>query len=288
MKILFVCCYVDNSHWMDLTKKTLDKYLIDCSYEFICLNDAPDIKNGDENYLQICDIIDGETNCYEKILNKTIQNKFTHIKVPQNIHIKDRPNHGGPRHIENLNWFNSNIEILYPEYKNFDFLCHIDSDAFFRDYISLEKELEGFDLAGPFIYLNSYKYYIHTGLFFINIKTVKNMKDIRWDNTQDTDTGSDIANFIKNNPTYKIKKLGHYNGYSQQNWIENGHTNIKLVMDDFNDNDNDYKLIDCWFDKKVIHFRGGSCFGVGTHLNRNDSRLLKYNKKFEAFTKLFV
>ena len=56
MKILFVCCYVDNSHWMTLTKKTLDKYLLDCSYEFICLNDAPDIKNGDENYLQICDI----------------------------------------------------------------------------------------------------------------------------------------------------------------------------------------------------------------------------------------
>ena len=143
MKILFVCCYVDNSHWMTLTKKTLDKYLLDCSYEFICLNDAPDIKNGDENYLQICDIIDGESNCYEKILNKTIQNKFIHIKVPQNIHIKDRQNHSSSRHTENLNWFNSNIDILYPDYKNFDFLCHIDSDAFFRDYFSLEKELEG-------------------------------------------------------------------------------------------------------------------------------------------------
>ena len=153
--ILFVSCYVDNSHWMTLTKKTLDKYLIDCSYKFICLNDAPDIQTGDENYLQICDIIDGSQNCYEKIFNQTIQNGFIHIKVPQHIHVKNRPNHGGPRHIENLNWFNSNIDTLYPDYKNFDYICHIDSDAFFIDFISLKNELDGFDLAGPFIYLNS-------------------------------------------------------------------------------------------------------------------------------------
>ena len=37
INVLFVSCYVDNSHWMTLTKKTLDKYLIDCSYKFICL-----------------------------------------------------------------------------------------------------------------------------------------------------------------------------------------------------------------------------------------------------------
>ena len=284
--VLFVSCYVDNSHWMTLTKKTLDKYLIDCSYKFICLNDAPNIQAGDENYLQICDIIDGAQNCYEKIFNQTIQNGFIHIKVPQHIHVKNRPNHGGPRHIENLNWFNSNIDTLYPDYKNFDYICHIDSDAFFIDFISLKNELDGFDLAGPFIYLNSNDYYIHTGLFFINIKTVKNMKDINWNNTQCTDTGSEIVNFIKNNPTYKIKKLGHYNGYAQKYWIENGHTIIKLDIDGMNDND--YKLIDCWFDKKVIHFRAGSCFGVGTNTNRNDDRLITYNKKLEAFTKLFV
>ena len=112
------------------------------------------------------------------------------------------------------------------------------------------------------------------------------MKDINWNNTQRTDTGSEIVNFINNNPNYKIKKLGHYNGYSEQNWIANGHTIIKLDSDDLNDND--YKLIDCWADKKVIHFRAGSCFGVGSQHHRNDSRLLKYNKKLEAFTKLFV
>jgi hypothetical protein len=287
MKILFVSCYVDNAHWMSLTKKTLDKYLIDCSYEFICLNDAPDTKNGDENYLQICDIIDGETNCYEKILNESIKHDFIHIKIPQIIHIKDRPNHSSLRHIENLNWFNTNLDDLYPNYKNFDFICHIDSDAFFTTYISLKQELDGFDMAGPFIYLNSNNYYIHTGLFFINIKTVSNMKEINWTNTQQgADTGSDIVNFIKNNPSYNIKKLGHYDGYSSNNLIVNDHTIKKLRIDEL-DND-DFKLIDCWFDNKVIHFRAGSCFAVGTYQHRNDDRLLKYNKKLEAFTKLLL
>lgn len=55
MKILFVACYVDNLH-------------------FICLNDAPDIKNGEENFLKICDIISGDENCFDLIVDR--ENKF--------------------------------------------------------------------------------------------------------------------------------------------------------------------------------------------------------------------
>jgi hypothetical protein len=113
------------------------------------------------------------------------------------------------------------------------------------------------------------------------------MKEINWTNTQQgADTGSDIVNFIKNNPSYNIKKLGHYDGYSSNNLIVNDHTIKKLRIDEL-DND-DFKLIDCWFDNKVIHFRAGSCFAVGTYQHRNDDRLLKYNKKLEAFTKLLL
>lgn len=280
MKILFVSCYVDNSHFISLTKKTLDTYLVNVTYDFICLNDAPDIQNGEENYLYICDILTGNTDCYEKNLNETIKNNFIHIKISQNIHIKNRPNHGGPRHIENLNWFNSNIDTLYPSYKDYDYICHIDSDCFLTTYIDLNIELKDFDMAGPFIYLNPNTYYIHTGLFFINLKTVLNMKSIRWDNTMNTDTGSEITNFIKNNPQYKIKKLGHYNGYSENNLIPNNHTIISLNIPEINDNN--YKLVDVWFDKKFVHFRAGSCFGVGTHIHRNNDRMYLYNLKFNA------
>ena len=284
MKILFISCYANNGHYIDYTKKTLDKYLINCDYDYICLNDAPDIQNGDENYLKICDILTGENDCYKKILDKTNQNNFVHIKIPQSIHIKDRPNHSGPRHIENLNWFNQNIEQLYPNYVNYDYICHIDSDAFFVNYVDIGKELENIDLAGPFIYIRD-GFYIHTGLFFINVKTVKNMNEIHWDNTMGTDTGSDIFNFIKKNPQYIIKKFGHYDGYSSNYTRENHHTIISLDIPDIDDKN--YKLIDVWLNKNVVHFRAGSCFGVGCHRHRNGNRLEKYNKKWNAFTKLF-
>lgn len=280
MKILFVGCYANNGHYIPFTKKCFDKYLINCEYDYICLNDAPDINNGDENYLNICDILTEDKNCYEKIYNETINNNFIHLKVPQTIHIKNRPNHGGPRHIEILNWFNQNIEKLYPSYHEYDYICHIDSDAFLGNYIDLNKELDNCDLAGPFIYINS-GYYIHTGLFFINVKTVKNMKDINWNNTMCTDTGSDIYNFIKNNPHYNIKKLGHYDGYSYNNWKENNHTIFSLKID--NIDNNEYKLIDIWFNKKFFHFRAGSCFGVGSLKHRNENRIFLYINKWEKF-----
>ena len=162
MKILFVACYVDNSHFINHMKETLDRNLINCSYDFICLNDAPDIENLEENYLGICDILSGDYNSYKIIKETAEKNKFIHIKIPQSIHNdKNRPNHGGPRHIENLNWFNQNINTLLPSYKEYDFLCHIDSDALLCKQIDLNIELNGFDMAGPFIYLQNNFYYIH-------------------------------------------------------------------------------------------------------------------------------
>src|SRR3989344_4731683 len=79
--------------------------------------------------------------------------------------------------------------------------------------IDLNIELKEYDLAGPIFELSPDYYYIQTGIFFINLKTVHNMHDIKWNNTKNTDTGSDIGNFIINNPQYNILKLGYYNGY---------------------------------------------------------------------------
>ena len=285
MKILFVACYVDNSHFIDVMRENLNKYLLNCTYDFVCLNDAPDIKNNEENVLKICDIFSGMENSFDLIFERAMSNNFIHIKIPQNIHEDNkRLNHGGPRHIENLNWFNSNIKTLIPNYKEYDFLCHIDSDCIIRSEIDLNTELNGYDIAGPFIYVYSNFYYIHTGLFFINLKTVLNMYEIRWDNTMGSDTGSDIGNFIVKNPQYKIKKLGHYDGYSKNNNIINNHTIISLDIIDIDDNV--YKLIDTWFDYRFIHFRTGSCFGVGTYRHRSNERINLYRIKYEAFLKL--
>ena len=65
--------------------------------------------------------------------------------------------------------------------------------------------------------------------------------------------------------------MGHYDGYSVNNGIPNGHTIIKLdtdeVLDEF------YKLVDKWFDGNVCRFRAGSCFGVGALRHRSEDRL---------------
>jgi hypothetical protein len=287
MKILFVSCYVNNSHYIPLTKQTLDKYLVDSTYSFICLNDAPDIEKGEENYLKICDIITESNDCYSLILAAAEKAEFIHIKVPQSIHNdKGRINHSSARHIENFNWFNKNISSIFSSYLEYDYLCYIDSDAFFCKNTNLSELLNNADLAGPLIYITSTRFYIHTGLFFINIKTVKNINEIRWDNTMGTDTGSDILNFIEKNPSYKIQKLGHYDGYSYNYRIPNGHTIIPLDVPI--NKDTSYHLIDSWANKSVLHFRAGSCFGIGSLRHRNIHRLSLYNAKMEAFLKLFL
>lgn len=283
MKILFVACYTNNAHYMDYTKTTLERYLIDCEYEYICLNDAPDINSGEENYLNICDIITGENNCYENIKKTSEKHNFIHIKIPQNIHIQNRANHSSARHIENLNWFNKNLESLFPKFVEYDFICHIDSDAFFARPIALKIELQDYDLAGPYVHIAE-GFYIHTGLFFINLKTVINRKEISWNNTMNTDTGSDIYNFIKKNPQYKIKKLGHYDGYSTHHYTPNNHTIFRLNISEIESSD--YELIDKWFNESVVHFRGGSCFGVGSLKHRNNDRLYLYNIKWREFINL--
>ena len=53
MKILFVCPFFNNAHFMESIVKLLKKNIKNDEYKFICLNDAPDIDNGDENYLNI-------------------------------------------------------------------------------------------------------------------------------------------------------------------------------------------------------------------------------------------
>lgn len=288
MKVLFVCCYVNNSHYIKYTKKYLDKYLINTSYDYICLNDAPDVKNGDENYLEICNMLTGEDNCYKLILNEAKKHNFIHIKIPQDIHIKNRLNHGGPRHIENFNYFNINIDKLYPSYNEYDYLCYIDSDCFLRKYCDLNIELNGFDIITPMIYIKNNLKYPHTGLLFINLKTVVNFKDIKWDNTLYTDTGSSIALWLQTNKQYNIKEIGSYDGYSTNNLIPNNHTILKLDIPEFNNTDKDYQLIDAWMDQKFYHFRGGSCFGIGSNIHREKRNFIKkYNLKLKVFMSHF-
>jgi glucosamine-phosphate N-acetyltransferase len=268
MKILFVSSYINNSHFIKISKQTLDKNLINSQYDFICLNDAPDINKNEENYLQIVSMLSGNENCFQEIKNDVEYNNFIHIKIPQNIHIKNRQNHSSLRHVELLTYFFQNIENLFPNYINYDYITIIDSDVFIIDKIDFYEEFNhiNYDIIAPFIYINNVKY-PHVGFFMINIKTI-NLKNLDFSITI-SDTGLGLSKFISNNSNFKIKEIAKFNGYSHPVYnLES--TYIKNI------NDN---LIDTWFENKIIHLRAGSCFSIGSKIHRNLENVIKYKNK---------
>lgn len=293
MKILFVACYVNNAIYMQYTKKYLDKYLVNCTYDYVCLNDAPDVENGEENYIQACDIMTGENNCYSQIKKAADKYEFIHIKIPQNIHIKNRPNHSSCRHSENIAYFNENIETLIPNFTKYDYLCYIDSDCFLGKYIDLKDKLKNHDIVAPMIYPSPDETpelrYPHVGLFFINLKTVTNFKDLN-PSIKHSDTGSGMVDFIHNNLKYRIKETNKYNGWwdYEKNtlWIPDGETVMEL--DVVTDNVKT-KIIDSWFDKSFYHLRGGSCFSIGSsqHRDKHKKNVQLLKTKLEALFALF-
>ena len=149
-------------------------------------------------------------------------------------------------------------------------MCFTDSDAFFVKPVDLSIELSDIDLAGPLIYKDANTFYPHTGLYFINLRTVLNFREMNWTSIF-LDTGSGLWNFIKNNRHYRIKKLGYYDGYDGYVLnIENGHT-IKKMKEHF---------IDTWMDECVIHIRAGSCFGSGSNCLKNDNTRKEWRQKY--------
>lgn len=272
MNILFVCCYINNSLYIPITKQLLEKNLINCNFDYICLNDAPNSEK--YNYNKVVSIYTG-LNAFQEIQDECEKANFIHIEIPQHIHEHNRTNssQGGPRHIDNFNWFHQNIEKLVPNFKyTYDFLCYIDADAFLVKPLDL-NELKNYDIAAPMIYIKKGLKYPHTGLFFINLKTIENFYQMNWDNTMKTDTGSHLAHYLKDK-NFKIKELGIYHGYNTQlYWTENNHTIKQLKMTYLNNFKNKQlenydlhkqKFIDTWYDNHFIHLRNSSTFLLGS------------------------
>lgn len=285
MKILFACPFINNAHFMKPVIMQLKKNLVDCKYDFIVLNDAPDIDNGDENYLGVISILNQNEKCYNEIFEESKNLDLKHIKIPQNVHIKDRPNHGSLRYGELLNWFLKNIDTLYSDIVDYDYLCIYDADLFLINKIDLQIELENCDFACPIIHLNvKYNGDVYTqvpqpSIFFINLKTVKNFRQLDFGINPNimNDNGSMISFFWKNNPQYKIKEIGTFDGFHNDSYNKEGKT-IKQI---------DGHFYDSWFNDKFVHLRWGWGGGSGQKKNRNDKNLYNYifkiNKVFEKY-----
>lgn len=278
MKILFICPFINNAHFMESIVTLLKKNIKNDEYTFICLNDAPNIDKGEENYLNLISILSENVNCYKEIYEESKFNNVIHITIPQNIHIKNRPNHGSQRHGELCNWFIRNIDTIYPNYKEYDFLCLYDADLFLVENIDFEKELKDVDFACPIIHFKKY-YCPQPSIFFINMKTVLNFKELdfgispKWGN----DMGSAVYIFWKNNPNYKIKEIGTFYGFQNSNSMTNSPT-IKQI---------DGHYYDHWMGGKFVHLRWGWGGGAGEKQHRNHTNFTKYlikiNKIFKKY-----
>jgi hypothetical protein len=262
--ILFVSSYINNAHFIGMTIKSLRKNLQN-PFDFIVLNDAPKYN---DNYLNLTSILTNSDNIYSEIKEEAIKYDCFHIDVNQDIHTKDRPNHSSHRHSEIFKWFFENFDTLYPKYLNYNYICIIDSDVYLKEPLDILHELDNTDLAAPLIYINQRDFYPHIGLFFINLHTVKNIKDMNFLITR-VDTGSGLLDFLKNNKHYKIKQLGYFNGYIGNEGLYNDHRNSLPC--------------DIWFDNKFIHLRAGSNFGVSMKTHKTSDNVEGYINKLKLF-----
>ena len=264
--ILFISTYINNAHFIGMLDKSLKKHL-KCSYDLLVLNDAP--KTQEENYLQMSSIITNNPYPFAEIEEETERFGCLYIPIPQNIHIQNRPNHSSYRHCEILNWFFQNLELLFPSYTDYKYICIIDSDVALVKDVDIMSVLEGYDMAAPLIYLSEKEFYPHVGLFFINLHTVINFKTMNFSITK-TDTGSGLLNFIAQNPSYKIKEIGRFDGFIGPNGLCKG---------DFHKG----HVCDRWLDDCFFHFRSGSNFGVSAKKHKTMEGVKEYLDKLRFF-----
>ena len=85
MKILFMCPFINNTHFMKSILVQLNRNLLNCEYTFLILNDAFDIDNGEEDYLNLISILSEETNCYKEIYEER-KLKFMAINFTNLLH----------------------------------------------------------------------------------------------------------------------------------------------------------------------------------------------------------
>jgi len=272
MNILFVCPYVNNVHFLEPAIKLLKKNVIKDNYTFICLNDAPDIDSGEENYLNLVSILSENDNCYKEIYEECLSQNVEHIKIPQTIHIKNRPNHGSQRHGEICNWFLRNIDNIYPDYKNYTHICLYDADLFLIKPTCFSDLLLNFDFACPVIYTKQYPW-PQPSVFFINIRTVVNFKELDFgiNYKYGNDMGSGITDFWIKYPQYNIKPIGKFNGF-QNGAFEIESETIKQI---------DGHYYDLWLNESFVHLRWGWGGGAGESQHRNQKNLNLYLTKMQ-------
>lgn len=258
MKILIVSPYYNNSHFMEIQLLSFKKYLKNCYWKLLVLDDSKEntinvLTNTKEN-------IKGECCKYEEVV---------YHKFPQNLHTYGN---NSQRHIDVLNYMIQNITQIYKE--DYDYILSFDADMCFIEEVDVEKEVMGYDIIGPkrTQWLSNKQasnspyytlFWVHCCYF--NLKTIKNITDMKFDTIPNTttDTGAMMVEFLYNNPQYKLK-------YQQ---FTTGSERI-----------NDIYKFEFLNDNKYIHYGTATLWNIDTNRYKNQT----YNQLFGKFKEIVI
>ena len=210
ISLLIISPYYNNSHFIDLQIRSFRKYLKECTWKLLVVDDSNMntincLTKEKEDILNICNRYHNEV---EYIKFSDSNYNISSIKKHRNV----------------LNFIMRNLSKMYMN--SYDYLFSLDADMCFIKEFNCKTELEGFDIIGPkrIQSLNNQQLspdglvfeYFWVHCCFFNLKTIRNLETINFDEIPHTnaDTGSMMIEFLYNNPQYNLKYFNFSDGRS--------------------------------------------------------------------------
>jgi hypothetical protein len=201
-KVLIFTYAYNRPDFVEIQHKTFKKFLTD-DYEFIVFSDArsQDMKN---SIKAIC-----------------TQYGLKCIQIPQEIH--DRPylqrwpgeDYNHPT-VRNVNVVQYSLDLL--GFNHNDILILLDSDAFLVKKFSFREFLNGYDMGGRALGINSRIgsgdiQYLWHGLAFLNMGTMPNKRTLNFNcgkvEGRPVDAGGHSYYYLKHNPQVRVHYIDH-------------------------------------------------------------------------------
>ncbi|WP_209125696.1 hypothetical protein [Alkalihalobacillus sp. BA299] len=241
MKVKIYTFSYNRPDFIPLQFKSIKNFIKE-DYEYIVFNDGKN--NSIRNKIK--------ENC-DNLGVKHIITHFTDIKSPSEAHAYL------------LQWAFHNIIIHDKQC----ICCLIDPDMFFITETSIEKYLNGYDLAGIPQYRRHVKY-LYPNILFLKMDNLPNKENINFMNGlvegEKTDTGGFLYYWLKQNKRLKIKYIQHTSHiYSKNN-------NMHCLPDEIKREYNDDYRFDI-IDKMILHYGRGSNWDkkdTSFHINKTN------------------
>lgn len=178
MKI--VTAVVNNPIFIEIQYYTLKKYFKG-DYEFIVFNDAKDFPDYTNS---------GDVTIKKQIETVCFNLKIQCINIPHDNNIQKNRN-------ACLRCYDAMNYILEYQKQNLDEYLFLDSDMFLIDYFDINK-YENYDCAVVLQSRNNFTVnYFWNGLYYFNMKKMKNIELLNWDCVDEKNLSCDVGGMMK-------------------------------------------------------------------------------------------